>query len=208
LAVGVVVFAGGSVAGWGSHPLESAAFSRRTREADVLDRGLPRPNWSDSGPLPRARHARLHPRRGRPPPNCRRPIPASPCRPGPASTGPTMRPSTSKIRVSSKACARRACRRGTRRRTESRRTGSRRYRRSSFLLARCDGVDDPLKSGERHVAAFPSVLSTGDDGLMSGLRPICQDCPCCEGGVATRGYLRLRSTSWGASTWRPGAMSS
>ena len=28
----------GAVAGWGSHPLESAAFSRRTRRADIADR--------------------------------------------------------------------------------------------------------------------------------------------------------------------------
>jgi hypothetical protein len=26
----------GAFAGWGSHPLESAALSRRTREADIL----------------------------------------------------------------------------------------------------------------------------------------------------------------------------
>jgi hypothetical protein len=27
------------LAGWGLHPLESAAFSRRTREADIADSG-------------------------------------------------------------------------------------------------------------------------------------------------------------------------
>ena len=32
------VASGWSVAGWGLHPLESAAFSRRTREADIVDR--------------------------------------------------------------------------------------------------------------------------------------------------------------------------
>jgi hypothetical protein len=31
------------------HPLESAALSRRTREADVADRGLIRFNWAASG---------------------------------------------------------------------------------------------------------------------------------------------------------------
>ena len=33
------VASGWSVAGWGLHPLESAALSRRTRQADVPDRG-------------------------------------------------------------------------------------------------------------------------------------------------------------------------
>jgi len=30
----------GAVAGWDLHPLESAAFSRRTPEADITERGL------------------------------------------------------------------------------------------------------------------------------------------------------------------------
>jgi hypothetical protein len=30
----------GAVAGWGSHPLESAALSRRTRQADVACRAV------------------------------------------------------------------------------------------------------------------------------------------------------------------------
>ena len=58
-------------------------------------------------------------RRRRPSPNCRRSIPASPCRPGRASTGPTIRPSTRNTRASSRACARRGCRRGRRRRIEA-----------------------------------------------------------------------------------------
>jgi hypothetical protein len=36
------------LAGWGLHPLESAALSRRTRIADVADRGLGRLNWAES----------------------------------------------------------------------------------------------------------------------------------------------------------------
>src|SRR5271157_5991970 len=40
----------GAFAGWGSHPLESAALSRRTRIAAVGDRGLGRLDWPGSGP--------------------------------------------------------------------------------------------------------------------------------------------------------------
>jgi hypothetical protein len=39
----------GAFAGWGLHPLESAALSRRTRFADVADHGLGRLNWAESG---------------------------------------------------------------------------------------------------------------------------------------------------------------
>jgi hypothetical protein len=56
-----------------------------------------------------------------------------------------------------------------------------------------DGVDDPLKPDGRHVAPFPSDLVTGDDGLMSGLRPICRDCLHCEGGRRCSWHLSLGS---------------
>jgi hypothetical protein len=36
------------LAGWDSHPLESAALSRRTREAAVAERDIGRLNWADS----------------------------------------------------------------------------------------------------------------------------------------------------------------
>jgi hypothetical protein len=35
----------GAVAGWGSHPLESAALSRRTRLADIAGRDRERRKW-------------------------------------------------------------------------------------------------------------------------------------------------------------------
>jgi hypothetical protein len=38
------------LAGWGLHPLESAALSRRTREADVADHGCRCLDWAESGP--------------------------------------------------------------------------------------------------------------------------------------------------------------
>jgi hypothetical protein len=37
------------LAGWGLHPLESAALSRRTREADIADRRAGCLNWAESG---------------------------------------------------------------------------------------------------------------------------------------------------------------
>jgi hypothetical protein len=36
--------------GWGLHPLESAALSRRTREADIAERDRRRLNWAESTP--------------------------------------------------------------------------------------------------------------------------------------------------------------
>jgi hypothetical protein len=38
------------LAGWALHPLESAAFSRRTREPDIADRGGGGRIWADSAP--------------------------------------------------------------------------------------------------------------------------------------------------------------
>jgi hypothetical protein len=38
------------LAGWDSHPLESAALSRRTREADIAGCGLGRLNWAEGAP--------------------------------------------------------------------------------------------------------------------------------------------------------------
>jgi hypothetical protein len=38
------------LAGWGLHPLESAALSRRTRLADTADRGCGSLNWGESAP--------------------------------------------------------------------------------------------------------------------------------------------------------------
>src|SRR6478672_6723546 len=36
------------LAGWGLHTLESAALSRRTRKADIADRGIGRLRWAVS----------------------------------------------------------------------------------------------------------------------------------------------------------------
>src|SRR5271166_6490258 len=41
------VASGWSFAGWGLHPLESAAFSRRTRKADKADRRHEHRKWED-----------------------------------------------------------------------------------------------------------------------------------------------------------------
>jgi hypothetical protein len=45
----------GAFAGWALHPLESAAFSRRTRLADVADPDPGRLNWAGCGRRPKAR---------------------------------------------------------------------------------------------------------------------------------------------------------
>ena len=85
-------------------------------------------HWSISPPPTPGPATTRRPRR--PWRNCRKSIPASPCRNMRASTGPTTRPSTPNARASSKAYARRDCRR-----SESKFEGSLRERvRCSSLV--------------------------------------------------------------------------
>jgi adenylate cyclase len=92
--------------------------NRRSNGATSQPRATPKifTRWSTSPPLtPGPVTTR---KRKRPWPNCRKSIPASPCKPGRAFTGPTIRPSMRSTRASLKACAKPACRRAKRRRIE------------------------------------------------------------------------------------------
>jgi hypothetical protein len=68
------------------------------------------------------------------------------------------------------------------RRTEDRRSCSDARRRRRSAEARRTAV-----------APLPSDLATGDDGLMSGLRPICRDCLHFEGGRRCSWHLSFGS---------------